>query len=447
MIRSLTVSIKSYYKSVIMVLAIIITSYGFISFSFGIAFRMTTLYTPMQNAMLNLQVEATKAHLWFEEIISGDETEKYVTVEHHIDAAIGYARVLLDGGDLKQTRYLAVEDPGVESDLRYILNQLLSFQQIIQKRYAHAATSGIGSSYDQQLDAHFANLIKRSNLVIDKLASVISREQHTYRLSYYWSLTTVFFIIIALAALYFWYERDRHQKERFLQQQSRLAAMGEMVGNIAHQWRQPLNSLGLILQKLPLLQERGKLTDEKLTASVANGMDLIHNMSQTIDDFRYFFSHNRGKSQLLLQEVIDEALTITSALFSKNRILHEVKVSDPDLMQKSFPGELTQVLVNLLHNAIDAFEEHPPAQAKVVVEIYKEQNNLCTVVSDNAGGIPQTVISKIFDPYFSTKEEGKGTGIGLYMSKVIVEEHIKGELHAVNTQDGASFIIRLPLAQ
>ncbi|MFC2074263.1 PAS domain-containing protein [Campylobacterota bacterium] len=237
--------------------------------------------------------------------------------------------------------------------------------------------------------------------------------------------------------------KEREEQQMLMIQQSRLASMGEMIGNISHQWRQPLNALGLTLQKLNLYQSRGILDDKKMKESVDKSMSLINTMSSTINDFRDFFNPNKEKSVFSVAEAIDKAYKIVESSFENASIEYRLELDDNDINVEGYSNEFSQVMLNLLNNAKDALIENKVTSAQVIVAVKKDRDQINISVCDNAGGIPTQLITKIFDPYFTTKEEGKGTGIGLYMSKMIIEDHMNGKLTVSNADEGACFLIRL----
>ncbi|MFA7240072.1 MAG: ATP-binding protein [Sulfuricellaceae bacterium] len=233
------------------------------------------------------------------------------------------------------------------------------------------------------------------------------------------------------------------EKDHLLIQQSRHAAMGEMIGNIAHQWRQPLSVLGLILQNIAIDHQDHELTDDTLQRYVADALKSIRQMSSTIDDFRDFFRPNRLKESFKIGQAVSSSLDLMSASLKNNNI--EVGVSGPDNIEiYGYPNEFAQVLLNLISNARDALVEHKPQHPRIEIETCAdmEKRTLAITVKDNAGGVPDEIAEKIFDPYFTTKE--KGTGIGLYMTLTIVEQHMGGRIFFRNQGEGAAFTIALP---
>ena len=233
-----------------------------------------------------------------------------------------------------------------------------------------------------------------------------------------------------------------HEKERLLIMQSRQAAVGEMVNNIAHQWRQPLNNLGLTVQQLLLYYDLGDFNREFLSATVDKAMDLVQHMSRTIDDFRNFCRPDKEMKPFNLKEKIHETLVLGSDSLKAQNIEIELDV-DEDLIMTGYPNEFCQVLLNIINNARDALQEGNVTSPHIKVKAFSEGMKTVTTIEDNAGGIPDSIIDKVFDLYFTTKDPEKGTGIGLYMSKAIVEERMNGKLSVRNTGHGAEFRIEV----
>ncbi|MCM2359765.1 MAG: ATP-binding protein [Geobacteraceae bacterium] len=232
------------------------------------------------------------------------------------------------------------------------------------------------------------------------------------------------------------------EKDRMLIQQSRMAAMGEMLGNIAHQWRQPLNVLGLKLQQLGFSYEYGGFSRELLDANIDKAMEIVLHLSQTIDDFRKLTSPDKEKSLFRADQVVTKTVSIVEKSFKEQRITIEVSaIGEPQI--NGYPNEFGQVLLNILMNARDALLEPGTDDARVTVRSWTEEGKAVVTITDNAGGIQEEIMNKIFDPYFTTKELGKGTGIGLFMSKTIIEKNMGGCLTARNAGDGAEFRIEV----
>jgi PAS domain S-box-containing protein len=235
---------------------------------------------------------------------------------------------------------------------------------------------------------------------------------------------------------------ELRRQEQLLIRQGRLAAMGEMIANIAHQWRQPLNTLGLIIQELPVYYRRNLFDQQYLNASVARAMQVINYMSKTIDGFRNFFGPDKEKESFKAAEVLARTVAIVEAAFNELNLRIEVS-ADPDVVIYGYPNEFSQVILNILVNAKDAILERRVADARVAIRLFRENGKAVVTIADNAGGIREEIMDKIFDPYFTTKGPDKGTGIGLFMSKTIIEKNMNGSLSARNTGEGAEFRIEV----
>lgn len=232
------------------------------------------------------------------------------------------------------------------------------------------------------------------------------------------------------------------QKDRLLIQQSRQAAMGEMINNIAHQWRQPLNGLGLIVQTVPLMYETKGFTREYLETMQEKAMNLISHMSQTIEDFRNYFRPDKEPVFFSVAEAVSKALTLVGESFRNQRIAIRIETEDVPPI-KGYRNEYSQVLLNILNNARDALAEGRTDDPRVVITTRMENGKTVVTISDNGGGIPEHLIDRIFEPYFTTKGADAGTGVGLYMSKTIIEQSMNGRLTARNTADGAEFMVEV----
>lgn len=235
------------------------------------------------------------------------------------------------------------------------------------------------------------------------------------------------------------------EQEQLLIQQTRLAAMGEMIGNIAHQWRQPLNALGLILQNLKFSYEIGELDEKMIDKSVKKATMLTENMSKTIDDFRNFFRPNKAKENFKINEGITKAIELIESTFEHNNIKLEKDFASSEIEFFGFANEFSQVILNLLTNAKDAVLENKIENPLIIIQTKIDDEYIYISIKDNGLGIKDEIINKIFEPYFTTKDEGKGTGIGLYMSKIIIENNMNGKIEVKNEQNGANVIIKLPI--
>ncbi len=230
------------------------------------------------------------------------------------------------------------------------------------------------------------------------------------------------------------------EKDKAMLQQSRLAQMGEMISMIAHQWRQPLAAINATSANLILKAKLDMLEHDVAIELGEKISQLTQHLSHTIDDFREFFKPNKERMDTTYTELIQSVLNIVAdSLEAKDIKLKQNLKSE--VLLSTYPNEIKQVILNLIKNAEDALLEREIEQPVITIET---QENILRV-RDNAGGVPKDIIEKVFDPYFSTKKQKDGTGLGLYMSKTIIEEHCGGELLVSNDAEGAVFEIILPM--
>ncbi len=240
------------------------------------------------------------------------------------------------------------------------------------------------------------------------------------------------------------------EKDFALNQQSKMAAMGEMLGNIAHQWRQPLSAISTIASGLKLKREMGDLSESNLEDDLENIVQTTVVLSNTIDDFRNFYSRNKEETEFLINKTMQKVLNLVSANLKNNNIELVLDIEKNAL--KSYENELIQVLLNVINNAKDALL-NIKEERYIFITSYKKDKTLRIKIYDNAGGIDEKTLPRIYEPYFTTKFKSQGTGIGLYMSKNIVENNLKGKISTSNfnfnyenkTFFGAMFEISLPL--
>jgi|GEM_PF-4986101 len=234
------------------------------------------------------------------------------------------------------------------------------------------------------------------------------------------------------------------EQERLLIQQSRLAAMGEMVHNIAHQWRQPLNALSIIISNIKDDYDFKELTPETLEKAVNHSRRLLQKMSTTIDDFRDFFRPDREPGEFDVAHAIDDALFIMEASLKNNNISLEKHYS-PGLIVYGYANQFAQAVLNIIANAKEALQGQDRPDSMIRIRLEQAKGLAILTIQDNGGGIPMEVLPRIFEPYFTTKE--LGSGIGLYMTKTIIERNLHGTITAANSGEGVLVTITLPLLQ
>jgi signal transduction histidine kinase len=258
------------------------------------------------------------------------------------------------------------------------------------------------------------------------------------------------------------------QKDYMLIQQSKMASMGEMIGAIAHQWRQPLNAVALFVQDARDAFDCGELDKAYMSEMVENTLKQVDFMSNTINDFTNFFKPSKKKLPFEINTAIKEVIYLVSDLFKKTNIritlsckypeaiqrppenlMEKICSSEPELAAEGFKNEFKQAILNILCNARDAIAKSKEtgilskdADGEISVELSTSGDTVKIELKDNGGGIPAEVIDKLFEPYFTTKGS-EGTGIGLYMSKIIIESNMGGRLYAANAGKGAVFTIEL----
>lgn len=236
---------------------------------------------------------------------------------------------------------------------------------------------------------------------------------------------------------------ERKAQEQLLVQSGKLAAVGEMIGMIAHQWRQPLSSISTLAGNLQVLIELDKYEAQRFLQLLADINRHSQYLSKTINDFRHFFKPDNPCDIVPVGAIIDNTLGIIgkSLEYKDIKLVHEGYFGRPIM---TYPTELMQVFLNLIKNAVDALVDNRTKNPVVIIRGYDNAGYQVVEIGDNAGGIPEDIMPMIFDPYFSTKNPTTGTGVGLYMSKMIVEEHCRGELTASNRPEGACFTVKLP---
>ena len=241
---------------------------------------------------------------------------------------------------------------------------------------------------------------------------------------------------------------DQERQAKIIESQNRVSAMGDMISNIAHQWRQPIGAINNTLNNIEFDIELEDLTqiDASVYLETSNKVkEYTAYLSQTIDDFRKLTSDDKHKTDFIVSHTISEAYKITQLEYEKNSIDFKfVEYGTQSSEINGYERELQQVLINLLNNAKDVLVEKEISKPSVHISIMNTQEHIQIIVHDNGGGVPEDIKEKIFDPYFTTKHESLGTGIGLYMSKTIVLDHFKGSFEIMNEGEGAKFIITLP---
>jgi len=236
------------------------------------------------------------------------------------------------------------------------------------------------------------------------------------------------------------------QKEILLLEQSKMAQMGEMIGNIAHQWRQPLSTISTVASGIQVKYQFGILEEDELPAQMTQIVEKTEYLSNTIETFRNFLKEEKEERVAVIQDRIDVSLKIVGVVLDD----HDIKLVNNMNYEKPINvnivlGELTEVIINIINNAKDALIDNKIKNPTIEVSLEDKKDKVILTIEDNAGGIPDDVLPKIFNPYFTTKHQSQGTGLGLHMSYTIITKSLNGNLYAKNTKKGAKFFIELPI--
>jgi len=351
---------------------------------------------------------------------------------------------------LKELKHLSKKD----------INQIKPSSKTSKEIYKQANYKTSMSMFldDQDIIITTIPIIHKLTNEQNAFVSIISKGHGIVELNTNYFIITCLFIFLYGAILLIVYEQNMKriiekenlnkmiQKDKQLIEQSKMAQMGEMIGNIAHQWRQPLSTISTVASGVKVNQEVGLLDNNELPKN----MDIIVNnaqyLSETIDTFRDFIKEKKEKKQIVLQERIDESVKIVKASIENNHIklINEIEY-EPSIKLTIIAQELSQVIINILNNAKDAIVQRKIDNGYIQIKTKLKSNYVQIIIEDNAGGIKAENLPKIFDPYFTTKHKFKGTGLGLYMSKTIIENHLDGHIYAKNSTNGAMFIIELPI--
>lgn len=235
---------------------------------------------------------------------------------------------------------------------------------------------------------------------------------------------------------------QRLEQEQILIQQSKLASMGEMIGNIAHQWRQPLAQISAIHMNMKVTYDFNKFDKKYLDEKIKEANTLTSYMSQTINDFQNFFKPQGEKELFSIKKACEDAFYIIESSLKYHGINLEFDINE-DSEVLGYKNEYSQVILNILSNAKDIFLERKTEDPKIKIEIKVGENYSIVKIQDNAGGVEKKILDKIFEPYFTTRHKTQGTGIGLYMAKNIIERNMNGFINVRNYEDGALFTIKV----
>ncbi|MEA2073004.1 MAG: cache domain-containing protein [Campylobacterota bacterium] len=233
------------------------------------------------------------------------------------------------------------------------------------------------------------------------------------------------------------------EKDKMLTQSAKMAEMGDMLSMIAHQWRQPLNQMSYVVMNIESAYEYEELTKDYLDTKVKEANELLEFMSVTIDDFRNYFAPDKTKTDVFINDVLTQAIALIKKTLESENITLELNFNSTREIA-IYKNEFIQVVLNLVKNARDVLRDKNIENPKLTITTADYEKKVIVSFKDNGGGIEEGIMEKIFEPYFSTKDEKNGTGLGLYMSKMIIEEHMNAHLSVVNGSEGAEFSVEIP---
>ncbi|WP_373002949.1 PAS domain-containing protein [Sulfurimonas sp.] len=299
----------------------------------------------------------------------------------------------------------------------------------------------VNTTYTESIkDTRSYDVVHRLLLKNERIKYVHEKGEHTF--DKYGNIINSFGTVQDITKI-IEYENKIKQKDEMMLAQSRLAAMGEMINMIAHQWRQPLAAINVCADTIIIDAELDNINDEETLKLATAISSQTQHLSRTIDDFRNFFKSENKKENESVINVVNHAFNIIIKSLTDQEIICEIN-SQSDEKIAIFSRELLQVLINILNNAKYALVEYRKKDRKIIIDIEDIDGTIVTKIYNNGGKIKSENLNKIFEPYFSTKDEKNGTGLGLYMSKMIIEEHMNGKLLVENIDDGVCFSIHIP---
>ncbi len=346
-----------------------------------------------------------------------------------------FSNYLGDQKDIQATRDLVIQWRNIREDVFYLIKNNRQKEAIKLNRtvaYNHLNnvidSSDVLSRYAHNKAKSFVEISDRTEnfsvSIIIVIVSVI--------------LMIIFIIMITLLKSLAKIEIAKIDQDKKSFQQSRLAQMGEMISMIAHQWRQPLSSISATATSMLIKLELGTSNIEDTKEQLTNISNYTQHLSETIEDFRNFYKPNKLAVERSAEELVSKSLGVIRTSLIDNNIKIIEKYDSAEKI-KLYDSEIIQVILNILKNAQDNFIDKNTKDAEVEITIKGKTIMIC----DNGGGIKEEIINNIFDPYFSTKDDKNGTGLGLYMSKIIVEDHHAGKIYATNIDKGVCFTIEL----
>jgi len=437
--------------------------------SFDRGYNMSEKFYPLIDGSMVIKLRAAKSHLLFED----NSKASILQIKEYLNEAKWYANAMLNGGKNDEGTFIPIEDKSIRSKINLILQYLDVFEQTIIE-YSKIANIIEKEKSKRQYHKLYNLILDNADEVEEQLHLVINKDLQQFKnLETILLTSSVIFLIIILYIIYtndkkqvFYTNTIKKQKDdlelinssledtierevnkniqqsKVLFQQARHAQMGEMISMIAHQWRQPLQAISASAINLNLQREIGELDDKEIHDTSKFIQKSTHHMSQTINEFMNFFKTNSENELFNITDVISEIQDMIDEQLKSHGIRLEI-ILDGCSDINGNKNELIHVLLNLLTNARDALNNTSQELKKITIHAHESDGIHYINVIDNGGGVDVNVIDKIFNPYFTTKEQGKGTGIGLHMVKEIIEKDFNGGVSVKNIDDGVEFTLAI----
>ena len=302
------------------------------------------------------------------------------------------------------------------------------------------------SLYDEKINKVVSFLPIKDPITKDVIAFFSIRSSGDYINNTINHFHLSFFLICLLISIIFYnFYRESINKtkiDKMIFNQNKFISMREMIENIAHQYRQPLAQINSIVLNIDDILYENNIQNKHIEKKLLKIESLTKYMSSTVDDFKFIYDKNKKLELYIVQDIIKDSISIVDVLLKKHNIIVELIVVD-DIELKGYPNELQQVILVILNNAIDILVEKQIKKPKISINLKQKNTILAIDIYNNGGACPINIIDKIFEPYFTTKHKSQGTGLGLYISKIIIEQSMKGELSVENHNSGVSFNIKL----
>ena len=406
------------------------------------------VFFPIQKELLTIRNDIVEAHLWFEKMVSSDaliDINQDIIIPFKHEHFKSYIKNV-------EEKKIFLNDSSILVYLHDIDEQLDILNTLAIYRLENLQLSETGSVNDQFFVEEFSLSLFAIDTAILHIGSNLENEiaDRNDNFKYIFFLFIITNIIIFIMILF---TRNKNLKQaKMISEQSKMASMGEMIGNIAHQWRQPLSIISTGVTGMQVQKKYNILSDTIFEQTCTTINKNAQYLSTTIDDFRDYIKGDSVKIDFNIKDEIKSFLSLVDATISKYEL--EVLVDVKKNMICSYKNELTQCLINIFNNSKDAFVDNKEIEKRFIfINVTVKKGVLTLKIKDNAGGIPKKILKKIYEPYFTTKHQSQGTGLGLHMTYNLIHNTMKGEIIAKNLEYffkdircyGVEFVIKIPL--